>query len=319
MNNAGSASGERFARVGEIDLCYEELGDPDGEPMLLVMGLGTQLIHWHPRFCAMLGERGFRVIRFDNRDAGRSSKVKGPPPATVPMLFGLRRGLAYTLDDLADDATGLLDALEIDDAHVAGISMGGMIAQVAAYRHPERIRSLALISTGSGKRVASVPRMRAVGTLLAKPPRSRDEFVELATKTFQVIGSPGYPMDAQREAEFRATLAASWDRGHHPAGVARQLHAITSSGDRSRKLRGVRAPTVVIHGTNDPLIRPAAGKSVARAIPGAELRLIEGLGHDMPPQLFGELVDTIAANAARMPAKDAGAATRVGGPAAASA
>lgn len=319
MSETRAEPQERFARVGEVELCYEELGDPSGEPMLLVMGLGTQLIHWHPRFCELLGERGFRVIRFDNRDAGRSSRVDAPPPATVPMLFGLRHGRAYGLGEMADDAVGLLDALEIADAHMTGISMGGMIAQAAAYRHPGRVRSLGLISTGSGKRIALLPSMRALGTLLSKPARSREQFVETVTKTFEVIGSPAYPMDAEREAEFRATLAASWDRGHHPAGVARQLHAITSSGDRSRKLRGVRAPTVVIHGDSDPLIRPAAGKSVARAIPGAELRIIEGMGHDMPPALFEELVEAIAANAARSEAAPDLVKSGVGAPSPASA
>lgn len=307
-NGAQPEPTERFAKVGEIELCYEELGDPSGEPMLLVMGLGTQLIHWHPDFCAQLGERGFRVIRFDNRDAGHSTTIDAPVPGTVAMLFGLDRRRAYHLNDMADDAIGLLDALEIERAHVAGISMGGMIAQAAAYRRPERVRSLALISTGSGKRVASLPRMRALGTLLSKPARSKDEFVETVMKTFDVIGSPAYPMDAEREAEFRATLEQSWERAHHPAGVARQLHAITASGDRSRKLRGVRAPTVVIHGDSDPLVRPAAGRSVAKAVPGARLRIIEGMGHDMPPALFGELVAEIAANAERA---DAGAAARI--------
>jgi pimeloyl-ACP methyl ester carboxylesterase len=290
---------ERFAKVGDLELCYEELGDPSGEPMLLVMGLGTQLIHWHPRFCEMLGARGFRVIRFDNRDAGRSTTIAGPPPGTVAMMLGLRRELAYELDDMADDATGLLDALGIDSAHLCGVSMGGMIAQVAAYRSPERVRSLTLIMTGSGKRVASLPRMRAFGTLISKPARTREQFVDLVTRTFGVIGSPGYPMDAEREAEFRATLAHSWDRGHSTAGVARQLHAITASGDRTKRLRGVRAPTLVIHGDKDPLVRPMAGKALAKAIPGARLRIIEGMGHDLPPPLFERLTAEIAENAAR--------------------
>jgi pimeloyl-ACP methyl ester carboxylesterase len=296
---ASSRPPEQFAKVGEIELCYDELGDPDGEPMLMVMGLGTQLIHWHPAFCAELGEHGFRVIRFDNRDAGRSSRVKGPPPKTISMLLGIPRGLAYTLGDMADDAIGLLGALGIESAHLTGISMGGMIAQVAGYRHPDRVRSLALISTGSGKRTTSLPRLRALGTLLAKPPRSREQFTDLMTDTFEVIGSPAYPMDERREAEFRAMLEETWRRGHNPAGTARQLHAITASGDRSGKLRGVRAPTIVIHGDSDPLVRPSAGRSLADAIPGAELKMIDGLGHDMPPELFGEIADAIAANALR--------------------
>ncbi len=310
MSSAARLPRERFAEVDGVELCYEELGDPEGEPILLIMGLGTQLIHWHPGFCEELGGRGFRVIRFDNRDAGRSSQIDAPPPRTVPMLFGLPQGRAYRLHEMADDAVGLIEALGLDSSHMVGVSMGGMIAQVAAYRSPARVRTLTLIMSGSGKRTASVPRMRAFGTLLAKPARSREEFVETVTATFDVIGSPDYPMNSERESEFRATLAESWDRGHHPAGVARQLHAITSSGDRRKRLRGVRAPTLVIHGDSDPLVRPAAGKALAKAIPNAELRIIEGMGHDMPPELFGELADAIAATARRAPSRRKAAASR---------
>jgi pimeloyl-ACP methyl ester carboxylesterase len=301
---------ERFARVGEIELAWDELGDPDGEPMLMVMGLGAQMIHWDVRFCELLGERGYRVIRFDNRDSGRSSKVVGPPPKTTAMLLGSRRGLAYSLDDLADDATGLLDAIDIESAHVVGASMGGMIAQVAAYRRPEKVRSLGLIMTGSGKRIASLPRMRAFGTVLSRPARSREQFVELLVKTFGIIGSPGYETD---EGWLREVAGATWDRGHSRAGIARQLHAITASRDRTKMLRGVRAPTVVIHGDRDPLVRPAAGRALARAIPGAKLHMISGMGHDLPAATWPEIVNVIAANAA---AADAAGAERVGAPAA---
>jgi pimeloyl-ACP methyl ester carboxylesterase len=292
---------ERFAKVGEIELCYDELGDPDGEPMLLVMGLGTQLIHWDPRFCAELGERGFRVIRFDNRDVGRSSTIDAPAPSRAAMMLGIPRGLAYSLDDMADDAVGLLGVLELESAHLTGISMGGMITQVAGYRHPERVRSLALLSTSSGNRVTSFPKLRAMATLLAKPARTRSEFIDNTMRTFEVIGSPDHPRDPEDEREFREVLGATWDRGHESAGVARQFHAITCSGDRRKRLHGVRAPTVVVHGDADPLVRPIAGRSVARAIPGAELRVFPGMGHDMPPALFGKIADAIAANARRSP------------------
>ena len=302
---------ERLAKVGGLELAYDELGDPDGEPMLMVMGLGAQLIHWDRRFCEMLGERGFRVIRFDNRDVGHSSKLKGPPPKTTAMLWGLHRGLAYTLDDMADDAAGLLDELGIESAHLVGASMGGMIAQVVGYRRPRKARSLALIMTGSGKRVASLPRMRAFGTLMARPGPSREHFVEFMVKTFGVIGSPGYERD---EEWLREVAGATWDRGHSRAGVARQLHAITASGDRTRRLRGITAPTVVIHGDRDPLLRPAAGRSVARAIPGAEMRMMKGMGHDLPPPLWPEIVDAIARNASReLPAARSGGAAVAAG------
>ena len=299
---------ERFARVGEIELCYDELGDPTGEPMLLVMGLGTQLIHWDPRFCALLGERGYRVIRFDNRDTGRSGAIDAPAPNRLAMMFGIPHGRAYSLDDMADDAVGLLDALGLDSAHLVGISMGGMIAQIAGYRHPERVRSLGLLSTSSGNRITSFPRLRALVTLLVKPARTRSEFIDQAMRTFDVIGSPDHPRDPEQEREFRAVLEATWDRGHNSAGAARQLHAITSSGDRRRRLRQISAPTVVIHGDADPLVRPIAGRSVAGAIPGAELRTFPGMGHDLPPALFAEIADAIAQNAARAESPVAAAA-----------
>jgi pimeloyl-ACP methyl ester carboxylesterase len=285
---------ERRAPVNGIELAYQELGEPDAEPMVLVMGLGTQMIHWPLGFLELLAERGFRLIIFDNRDIGHSTWVEAPVPGRVAMLFGLRRGLAYTLDDMADDLAGLIEFLEIAPAHVAGVSQGGMIAQVLGYRRPELVRSLGLIMTGSGKRVASLPRLRALGTLMRELPDDRDAHIEALVKVFKVIGSPDYPEDEQW---LRDAFAAGFDRGNNPAGAARQLHAITASGDRTRRLGGVRAPTVVIHGTKDPLVRPAAGRALARAVPGARLELIEGMGHDLPPQLWERLADLLAENA----------------------
>ena len=301
MSSGREAGAERFARVGEVELCYQELGDPGGEPMLLVMGLATQMIHWEDGFCELLGEQGFRVIRFDNRDVGRSTTLDGPPPGRTAMLLGLQRGLAYTLDDLADDAAGLLDALEIDSAHVAGVSLGGMIAQVMGYRHRRRVRSLGLLMTGSGKRVASVPRMRAFGTLFARAPRDREAYADQAVRVFKVIGSSAF---ASREEIVRRLALEAFDRGHSRAGVARQLHAITASGDRTRYLRTIRAPTVVIHGTRDPLIRPVAGRSVAEAIPGARWVPVPQLGHDLPPEVWPLVAGELVANARRAPGAD---------------
>jgi pimeloyl-ACP methyl ester carboxylesterase len=287
---------EQLAPVNGIELCYQELGDPDGEPLMLVMGLGTQMIHWDLGFCELLADEGFRVIRFDNRDIGRSTHMDAPVPSRLAMLLGSRRGLAYTLDDMADDLAGLIEHLGLDSAHVVGASQGGMIAQVLGYRRPERVRSLGLIMTGSGKRVTSLPRLRALGVLLSQPPRDRDRYVDAVVKLFKVIGSPDYPPD---EARLREQVATGFDRGHNPPGAARQLHAITASCDRSGRLRGVRAPTVVIHGTRDPLVRPAAGRSVAAAIPGARLVMIPGMGHDLPRELWPRIVGELAANASR--------------------
>lgn len=294
MADNGGWSEERFAEVGEVSLCYQELGNPDGEPMLLVMGLGTQMIHWETGFCELLAGQGFRVIRFDNRDVGRSTRIGGPPPARLAMLAGLPLSLAYTLDEMADDAVGLAAALELESAHFAGASMGGMIAQVAGYRHPERVRSLGLIMTGAGKRIASLPRLRALGTLLREAPKDRDGYADHIASIFEAIGSPAYPDQAER---IRGHALAAYDRGHSRAGVARQLHAITASGDRSRKLAAVRAPTVVIHGAEDPLVRPAGGRSVAAAIPDARLVMIPGMGHDLPPEVWPVIAGELVANA----------------------
>jgi pimeloyl-ACP methyl ester carboxylesterase len=261
------------------------------------MGLGAQMIHWDREFCELLGARGFRVIRFDNRDVGHSTHLRAPVPGRAGMLFGVGRP-AYTLSDLAADAAGLLDHLGIDSAHVAGASMGGMIAQVLAYEHPRRIRSLTLIMTHSGRRTLAVPTRRALATLVARPARSREELVQLMLRTFRVIGSPAYRFDEQR---FCEVAGATWDRGHNPPGVARQLHAVTAAGDRTRRLREITAPTLVIHGDSDPLIRPANGRLIARTVPGAERITLPGMGHDLPRQLWARIADAIAQNAERAP------------------
>ena len=302
MNQPYAWTQERLADLGEVSLCYQELGDPDGEPMVLVMGLGTQMIHWPLGFCEQLAERGFRLIRFDNRDIGHSSRiVNARPPSRVAMLLGLPRRLAYTLDDMADDAAGLIEHLEIGPAHVVGVSQGGMISQVLGYRRPDLVRSLGLIMTGSGKRVASLPRLRALGTLMRELPDDREAHIEALVKVFNVIGSPDYETD---EEWLRRSIAEGYDRDHNSAGPARQLHAITASGDRTRRLAGVRAPTVVIHGTRDPLVRPAAGRALAKAIPGARLEMIEGMGHDLPPALWERIAELLASTAARARAAD---------------
>ena len=285
---------ERLAEVGDVSLCYQEMGDAEGEPIVLVMGLGTQMIHWEDGFCGLLAREGFRVIRFDNRDVGRSTRLDGAPPGRLAMLSGLPMSLAYTLDDMADDTAGLIEALGLDSAHVAGASMGGMIAQVLGYRRPERVRSLALIMTGSGKRIASLPRLRALGTLMREAPRDRERYADHIGKVFKAIGSPAFPDQQER---IRGHALAAYDRGHSRAGVARQLHAITASGDRSRRLAQVRARTVVVHGAEDPLVRPAAGRSVAEAIPGARLVMVPGMGHDLPPQVWPVIAAEIVANA----------------------
>lgn len=285
-----------IAPANGIEIAYEEIGDPDGEPLVLVMGLGMQLIAWDDGFCELFTERGFRVIRFDNRDSGLSSRLLAPPPRRLAMFLGARHGLAYSLDDMADDTAGLLDHLGIESAHVVGASMGGMIAQVLGYRHPRRVRSLGLIMTGPGKRRLAFPKIRVLSLLLADAPRERDAYADYVLGIFRAIGSPGHPMPVERVREL---ALASYDRSHHPAGFMRQLHAINASGDRSRRLRSVTAPTIVVHGTEDPLVRPSSGRSLARTIPGAELMMVEGMGHDLPPQLWPRIVERLADNAGR--------------------
>jgi pimeloyl-ACP methyl ester carboxylesterase len=289
------AERERVAQANGIEIAYDELGDPDGEPMVLAMGLGTQLIHWDEGFCAQLGERGYRVIRFDNRDAGHSTKIEGDRLSAPTMLLGIGEP-AYKLRDMADDVAGLLDHLEIERAHVVGASMGGMIAQAVAIGHPDRILSLASMMSSTGNRRLGLPRLRAFGALLSAPPRDREAYAERVVKTFQVIGSPDFPMDEER---VRALALAAFDRCFYPRGVARQLHAITSSRERTRRLGEISVPTVVIHGTEDPLVRPAAGRATAKAIPGSHLCLIEGMGHDLPRVLWPRIADQIDRNARR--------------------
>mgnify|MGYP000335999882 CR=1 FL=1 len=296
---------ERIAKVGDVELAYEELGDSDGEPLLLVMGLATQMIGWPEGFCEKLGERGYRVIRYDNRDIGHSTKLEDAGrPGRAAMLFGTGEP-AYLLEDLADDAAGLLDFLGIESAHVVGASMGGMIAQTLAIRHPEKVRSLASIMSGPGSRWSRMPRLRALGTLMQSAPSEREAFVDHAVKTFSVIGSPGFERD---EARLRETAALSYDRSFHPPGVARQLHAITASPSRTRDLREVKAPTVVIHGRNDPLVRLAAGRATARAVPGARFVVIDGMGHDLPEGAWDWIVDEVEANGRRAAKPEAAAA-----------
>jgi pimeloyl-ACP methyl ester carboxylesterase len=290
-------SEERLAPANGIELAYQEIGDPDGEPLLLIMGLATQMVAWEEGFCALLAERGFRVVRFDNRDIGRSTKIKSAGlPNRFDTLIGRRSTAPYLLSDMAADTTGLMDHLGIDSAHLVGASMGGMIAQTVAIERPERVRSLGSMMSTTGNRLHGTPSYKTFGLLLSRPLGGRENAIEQAVKTFRLIGSPGYPMD---EARLREIAGASYDRGHSQAGVARQLHAISASGDRTEALRRLDVPATVIHGANDLLIRPSGGRATARTIPGARLKLIEGMGHDLPRQLWPTFVEEISANAAR--------------------
>jgi len=286
---------EEFCDVGRgITLCYETFGEPSDPAALLVMGLGTQMIAWQDDFCAQLAARDLHVVRFDNRDIGRSTHVAAPPPTTAQLLTRSKRAATYSLADMADDTAGLLARLELAPAHVIGASMGGMIAQTLAARHREQVRSLVSIMSATGSRRSGQPTLRALGMLLSRPRPGRDAYIERTEAVFRRIGSPGYPRD---EEQLRAMAAASYDRGYDPSGPGRQLAAIIASGDRTAELRTIAAPTLVIHGAADPLIAPSGGRATASAIPGARLLSIPGMGHDMPRALWPQLLDAIAAHA----------------------
>jgi len=292
-----SLSEERLAPVNGIEIAYQEMGDPDGEPLLLIMGLAVQMIGWDEEFCAMLAERGFRVVRFDNRDIGHSTLLDEAGVANrLDALFGRRSTAPYLLRDMAADTEGLMDHLGIDAAHLVGVSMGGMIAQTIAIHQPQRVRSLVSMMSTTGNRWLGMPSWRAFGVLMASQPQQREAAIERAVHTFKTIGSPAYPMDEER---FREIAARSYDRSHSRAGVARQLHAITASGDRTSDLRKLRLPVTVIHGSADLLIRPAAGRATAKAIRGADLCIIDGMGHDLPRALWPTIVDQIVATTER--------------------
>ncbi len=278
-----------------MSLCYEPFGDPSDPPMLLVMGLGTQMIAWHDDFCQELANRGFYVVRFDNRDTGRSTSIREVPPPRLDQL-GTRRfhPHQYTLDDMADDAAGLLTELDLAPAHVVGASMGGMIAQTLAARRPELVRTLTSIMSNTGSRFSGQPSLSIYRTFLSVAPCEREAFIDHVMKVFEAIGSPDYLMDKE---EFREVTGRSYDRGTNPAGTGRQLAAILKSGNRGAYLRRIRAPTLVIHGKKDKLVAASGGRATARAIPGAELMEIEGMGHDLPRALWPRFIDAIAERA----------------------
>jgi len=289
---------EQFCTVNDdVTLCYETFGDPADPAMLLVMGLSTQMIGWPDEFCEQLANRGYHVIRFDNRDIGRSSALKDfPVPTPKQLLLRDKRAARYTLEHMAADGIGLLDHLGIERAHVVGVSMGGMIAQTMAARHPDRVLSLASIISNTGARWTGQPSPRMYPLLLKKPPRDREGYVRHTVDVFKKIGSQGFPID---EDELRRTAERSFDRGLNPAGSTRQLAAIIASGDRTPLLRTITVPTVVIHGRKDRLVPASGGRATAKAIPGARLVIIDGMGHDLPRGAWPRLLDEIEQNAAR--------------------
>jgi pimeloyl-ACP methyl ester carboxylesterase len=288
---------QQIARANGIDICYEIFGEATAEPMLLVMGLGAQMVLWDDAFCEQLAARGFRVIRFDNRDIGQSGKLTGGKRLGAVELLKLRFlripiAAPYRIIDMARDTTGLMDALGIKSAHLVGASMGGMIAQEIAISFPQRVRSLTSIMSTTGNPKVPGPTKEAAAILMAPPPTTRDEYFARFAQTWKILRVGSFPED---EALDPSRAARIHSRGLNPAGVGRQLRAILASGSRKERLRSVTAPTLVIHGTVDPLVHPMGGQDTAASIPGAKLLMIDGMGHAIPipmwPQIIGAIAD----------------------------
>jgi len=281
-----------------ITLEVEDHGPAGGEPLVLVMGLGMQLVAWHPDFVAMLVARGFRVIRFDNRDIGLSQRFDhlGVPNLAFDSLkyaVGMKVDAPYTVATMADDTAGLLDAMGLSSAHICGASMGGMIAQQLAIRHPKRVRSLTLIMTSSGARRLPGPSLKVRSALISRPKDAKNvqSVIEHYVKLYKLIGSPGYPAD---DAYLNERLGQSVRRSYRPQGTARQMIAIAADGDRSPLLGSIKVPTQIIHGAQDPLVPVPAGRDLAAKIAGARIDVIDGMGHDLPTPLWPRFVSGIA-------------------------
>ncbi len=291
---------------GDLEIYYEDMGNVGDPPVLLVMGLGAQLLLWRDGFCELLVDQGYRVIRYDNRDVGLSSKLHGQRgggglvPNLVRSFVGRPSPSVYTLEHMADDAAALLDHLGIDRAHVVGASMGGMIAQIFAARHAERTAALGIIFSSNNSALLPPPAPKALLSLIKGPaPGSpREVVVENSVRISRIIGSPGYP---KSDEQLRAEATEAYERAHYPQGIGRHLGAVMGSGSLKRYDRQISAPTVVIHGRADILMRPAGGRAIAAAIPNARLVLFHGMAHDLPEELWDEIVGELKTTFAEAP------------------
>lgn len=293
-------SGEQFAHLPSgIDICYETFGRKSDPVVLLIMGLGGPMGWWSDEFCEQLAERGYRVVRYDNRDTGRSTKLRQHRVRKVDILraaIGLGANAAYGLEDLAADAAGLLDDLGVKKAHVAGVSMGGMIGQILAITYPDRVLSLTSIMSTTGKRTVGWQHPKVLTAMLASAGRTREEYVARALRTARIIGSPEYPTDEERGVH---RAEETYDRGWTASGVARHMMAVLTASDRTAALRAVRIPTTVVHGLDDPLVHRSGGRATHKAIDGSELVEIPGMGHDLPVELYPNFIDAIVKTAER--------------------
>ena len=284
--------------ANNIEIHYETFGDPSAKPLLLIMGFGSQLIHWDEEFCEMLAKRGHYVIRYDNRDVGLSTKIdEAGTPDFLKAISSFQKGekvqAPYTMDDMADDAVGLLDALKISSAHICGCSMGGVIAQYIAINHPSRVLSLTSMMSTTGNPDLPPLNPEAMKLFLLPVPSKRDAYIKDYVKREKVMYGPIIPLDEERR---RLYAAKAYDRCFYPQGNTRQIMALLTSGNRKPALASVKIPTLVIHGGNDPLVSLEAGKDTAEAIPGAELLIIDGMGHSLPPETWSQIVDGISRN-----------------------
>lgn len=292
-------SEELFAPVGRgIELCYQTFGDPDGDPLVLVMGLGGPMTWWDPDLCAGLARAGFYVVRFDNRDSGRSTvlETQVSRASVVRAFAGRRVRPPYGLADLSDDVFGLLDHLGLDGAHVVGVSMGGMVAQTMAIARPDRVRSLTSVMSTTGKRSVGWQHPALLPRLIAPRRAGREAYVAGGMAFARLTGSPAYP---EPEDAMRRRFEETFDRGVHPDGVVRQMLAVLTQPNRGSRLRGVRLPTLVVHGLADRMVHVSGGRATAAAVPGAELLLIDGMGHDLPVPLHETFVNAIRRSADR--------------------
>ncbi len=288
--------------ANNIEIEYDTFGDPSSNPLLLIMGLGAQMISWEEEFCELLVNHGFYVIRFDNRDVGLSTKFEeAGVPDIMKLVIGAQRGekieSPYTLEDMADDAIGLLDALKIDKAHICGASMGAMIVQVIAVRYSSRVLSLTSIMGSTGNPDLPQPKQEAMKVILTPAPTEREAYIEESVKRWRVLYGTGFPFDEERR---RKMATRAYDRSFYPQGFARQLAAILASGNRRPTLASIKVPTLVIHGGDDPLVPVEGGKDTAEAIPGAELLIIDGMGHSLPPETWPQIVNAITKNTVKV-------------------
>jgi pimeloyl-ACP methyl ester carboxylesterase len=292
-------SKEAIVKVNGVELAYDTFGNPSDPPLLLVMGLGAQMIRWDEEFCKPLAVHGFWVIRFDNRDVGNSTKFgDAGVPNVLALMQAVQQGegasAPYTLSDMAGDAVGLLDELKIEKAHIVGASMGGMIVQTMAIEHPERVRTMTSIMSTTGDVSVSTPKPEALAVIMDVPPSDRAECIEDAVKKQQILGGSKYPLN---EEFVRQHATRAFDRCYYPEGMTRQLAAVLASGSRKEVLKAVKVPTLVIHGDADPLVPVEGGKDTAASIPGAKLLIIEGMGHDIPAEVAPQIIAAIARHA----------------------